>query len=631
MLPAAFRRLFDFRLTSPSLFRDEIAERSARLGAAYASLACFAYGVVYAIDGPAAFVPANFGVAVVLALLARWPLRSASRTVFAVVNLALGLLAFQTIMVGNLMHAAVAWLMVPSVAVIMIGMRGLGIYLVAASALVVLGVEGGRQLGLVVPRVRLVNAEWQFAFSVVGAQLLVLLIGLIILRARDRLVAEIRERSRELAQALAHASAARAEAEASRNEAMAARNEALAAGRAKEQFFANLTHEIRTPLAGVVGSATLLERGAPREDQRALVDALGSSARELAEVVDAMLDHAKLSVGHFASEPVTIDLPEMIASLRGLFEQPAARRGLALRIALEPGTPPRVRCDRMALRRILVNLLGNAIKFTDAGSVSLRLSVDPVPEGAMLHAEVADSGIGIAPENLAAIFEAFVQADASITRRFGGTGLGLAISRRLAELLGGELSVRSVVGEGSVFTLRLPVDHPPTPDHGADAASGASAGGPVPPAALAGPVPVRRLLVVEDNAINRLLAAEMLGMLGSRVVLAEDGRQALERLGDEPFDLILMDLQMPGMDGIEATRAIRERETRLGLAPTPIVALTGNSASDYGEACAQAGMNGFLVKPVSLESLESLLRAPPRAGDAAVTTPSSRGASIGGQ
>jgi signal transduction histidine kinase/ActR/RegA family two-component response regulator len=631
MLPAALRRLFDFRLRSPSLFRDEIAERSARLGAAYASLACFAYGVVYAIDGPAAFVPANFGVAVVLALLARWPLRSASRTVFAVVNLALGLLAFQTIMVGNLMHAAVAWLMVPSVAVIMIGMRGLGIYLVAASALVVLGVEGGRQLGLVVPRVRLVNAEWQFAFSVVGAQLLVLLIGLIILRARDRLVAEIRERSRELAQALAHASAARAEAEASRNEAMAARNEALAAGRAKEQFFANLTHEIRTPLAGVVGSATLLERGAPREDQRALVDALGSSARELAEVVDAMLDHAKLSVGHFASEPVTIDLPEMIASLRGLFEQPAARRGLALHILLEPGTPSLVRCDRMALRRILVNLLGNAIKFTDAGSVSLRLSVDPVPEGAMLHAEVADSGIGIAPENLAAIFEAFVQADASITRRFGGTGLGLAISRRLAELLGGELSVRSVVGEGSVFTLRLPVDHPPAPDRDADAASGATADGPIPPAALAGPVPVRRLLVVEDNPINRLLAAEMLGMLGSRVVLAEDGRQALERLDDEPFDLILMDLQMPGMDGIEATRAIRERETRLGLAPTPIVALTGNSASDYGEACAQAGMNGFLVKPVSLESLESLLRAPPRTGDAGVTTPSSGGATIEGQ
>jgi CheY-like chemotaxis protein len=142
---------------------------------------------------------------------------------------------------------------------------------------------------------------------------------------------------------------------------------------------------------------------------------------------------------------------------------------------------------------------------------------------------------------------------------------------------------------------------------------------------------VRRLLVVEDNAINRLLAAETLGMLGSRVVLAEDGRQALERLGDEPFDLILMDLQMPGMDGIEATRAIRERETRLGLAPTPIVALTGNSASDYGEACAQAGMNGFLVKPVSLESLESLLRAPPRTGDAAVTTPSSRGATIEGR
>jgi CheY-like chemotaxis protein len=321
--------------------------------------------------------------------------------------------------------------------------------------------------------------------------------------------------------------------------------------------------------------------------------------------------------------------------------------GYPIRVEFAPDVPQTLRTDPTRLRQILINLLGNAVKFTQSGEITVHVDCpglhespaarrDPEPSDApvALHRvrfRVRDTGIGMSDVQLARLFRPFTQGDASVLRRFGGTGLGLAISRRLAELLGGELSVRSVVGEGSVFTLRLPVDHPPTPDHGADAASGASAGGPVPPAALAGPVPVRRLLVVEDNAINRLLAAETLGMLGSRVVLAEDGRQALERLGDEPFDLILMDLQMPGMDGIEATRAIRERETRLGLAPTPIVALTGNSASDYGEACAQAGMNGFLVKPVSLESLESLLRAPPRTGDAAVTTPSSRGATIEGR
>ena len=630
MLPAALRRLFDFKRTPLGLFREEIAARSARLGAGYAALACFVYGVVYAVVGPAEFVPVNFTVAALMALLARFPLRPASRTVAVVVNLALGLLAFQTFMVGNLTHAAVAWLIVPSVAAVMIGMRALAIYLVAVSAVVLLGIEAGRQLGLIQPRVRLVHAEWQLAFSLVGAQLLVLLIGLIILRARDRLVVEIRERSRQLAEALEHAGAARAEAEASRNEAMAARNEALAAGRAKEQFFANLTHEIRTPLAGVVGSATLLARGEPRADQRALVDALGTSARELAEVVDAMLDHAKLSVGHFASEPVRIDLPDLLASLRALFEQPAARRGLALHIALDADSPARVDCDRMALRRILVNLLGNAIKFTDAGSVSLRLRVEVADSGATLHAEVADTGIGIAADHLATIFEAFVQADPSITRRFGGTGLGLAISRRLAELLGGTLAVRSTVGEGSVFTLRLPVGYPVDEAAAGEVTGAAQAGAPaLPPPPVA--VPARRVLVVEDNPINRLLAAEMLAMLGSRVELAEDGRQALERLGVEPFDLVLMDLQMPGMDGIGATRAMRDREHRLGLAPVPIIALTGNSASDYGEACAQAGMNGFLVKPVSLEALEALLREPPPArAPSAFTGLSSQGASIAG-
>jgi signal transduction histidine kinase/CheY-like chemotaxis protein len=600
MIPAALRRLFDFQRTPLGQFRDEIAERSARLGAGYAAIACLAYGVAYAIVGPAEFVPVNFAVALLMALLARWPLRTATHTVAVVVNLALALLIFQTVMVGNLTHAAVAWMMVPSVAVIMIGMRALGIYLVVVSSVALIGVEAARGAGVLQPRVLLVYAEWQLALSMVGAQVLVLLIGLIILRARDRLVAEIRERSRELADALERASAARAEAEA-------ARTEALAAGRAKEQFFANLTHEIRTPLAGVMGAATLLERDAAGPDNRPLVAALSASARELGEVVDAMLDHAKLSVGHFASEPVPVDIHEMLDSLRAMFTEQAGRRGIALRAELDPRAPRLVVCDRMALRRILINLLANALKFTDAGSVELRVGVEHTAQGPILTAQVADTGIGIASENIATIFEAFVQADASITRRFGGTGLGLAISRRLAELLGGTLGVRSELGRGSVFTLTMPVGQ----------ADDSAAPTPTPQPAAAGEVPARRVLVVEDNPINRLVAAEMLALLGSEVVLAEDGERALERLDGHPFDLILMDLQMPGMDGIAATLALRQRERDRGLHPTPVIALTGNSASDYGEACARAGMNGFLVKPVSIEALEALLRSPPQGGDAA--------------
>lgn len=612
MIPDALRRLFDFQRTPLAQFGDEIAERSARLGAAYAALTCLGYGVVYAIVGPAEFVPANFTVALLMGLLARWPLRSATRMVVVVVNLALALLIFQTVMVGNLTHAGAAWIIVPSVSAIMIGMRRLGIYLVVVSSVALLGVQAAREAGALKPSVQLVFAEWQLALSMVGAQVLVLLIGLLILRARDRLVTEIRDRSHELVEALERESAARAEAEA-------ARNEALAASRAKEQFFANLTHEIRTPLAGVMGAAALLERDAASTDSRPLVAALSASARELGEVVDAMLDHAKLSVGHFAAEPEPIDLAEMLESLRAMFADQAALRGLALRVELDPQSPGRVVCDRMALRRILINLLANALKFTDAGSVELRVRVQPAARGAVLTADVSDTGIGIASEHLATIFEAFVQADASITRRFGGTGLGLAISRRLAELLGGTLGVRSAPGDGSVFTLTMPVD----------LADDDTAPAPQPQRAAAGEVPARRVLVVEDNPINRLVAAEMLALLGSEVVLAEDGERALERLDGTTFDLILMDLQMPGMDGIAATLALRRRERDAGMQPTPVIALTGNSASDYGEACAQAGMNGFLVKPVSIEALEALLRSPPSGGDTAgVIHPSSRDGTI---
>ena len=607
------RQLFRFDQSHLHAFEREIAARSNRLGAAYAALASLAYGVVYWVIGPPEFVPANFIVGLLLAIVAIRPPANPGLGIFLVVNLALLILGYQMVMIGDLMHAAVAWLVVPSVTVLMIGMRALGIYLALINIGLVLLVVVGKHLGWIVPRVSLAHGELQLAVALIAAQGLVLLIGLLILRARDLLVVEIGERTRQLAEALDHARAARAEAEA-------ARNETVAASRAKEEFFANLTHEIRTPLAGVVGAVSLLQPGGLPPGQRRLVEGITASAAELAEVVDAMLDHAKLSAGRFNAERVPVFVAELAQTLSSLMAERARRRGLQLSVDVDPGTPPRVLVDPMWLRRILINLMANAVKFTAAGSVSLRLRVAAPGEPALpggdltLVAEVADTGIGIPADKLEAIFQPFVQADASITRRFGGTGLGLAISRRLAELMGGTLEAASVEGKGSRFVLRLPValsDGPAAT--GADAAvapSGQPMGAPAP---VAPGVSARRVLLVEDNPVNRMVAGEMLAMLGCVVSLAEDGQQALQQLAESPVDLVLMDLQMPVMDGITATRALREREGAQGLPRTRVIALSGNSAADYGEACVQAGMDGFLVKPVSLDSLRAVLRSAPPA------------------
>jgi signal transduction histidine kinase/ActR/RegA family two-component response regulator len=605
------RQLFQFDQSHLHAFEREIAARSNRLGAAYASLASLAYAVVYWLIGPPEFVPVNVVGGLLLAAIALRPPANPGLGIFLVVNLALVVLAYQMVLIGGLMHAAVAWLVVPSVTVLMIGMRALGIYLALINIALVLLVVIGKHLGWIEPRVSLVHGELQLAISLIAAQGLVLLIGLLILRARDLLIVEIGERTRQLAEALEHARAARAEAEA-------ARNETIAASRAKEEFFANLTHEIRTPLAGVVGAVSLLRPGELPESQRRLVDGITSSAAELAEVVDAMLDHAKLSAGRFSTDLAPLRLAELLESLSSLMADRAQRRGLHLSLEIEPGTPERLVVDRMWLRRILVNLLANAIKFTGSGSVLLRLRLGRPDEPALpgsamaLVAEVTDTGIGIPADKLEAVFQPFVQADASITRRFGGTGLGLAISRRLAELMGGTLGATSVEGRGSRFVLRLPValpgeaagEHPTPAVTLTQRADG--------PAAAAGATrPAQRVLLVEDNPVNRMVAGEMLSMLDCEVVLAENGREALALLAQAPVDLILMDLQMPVMDGISATRALRAREVAQGLPRTRVIALSGNSAADYGDACTEAGMDGFLVKPVSLESLQSVLRPPP--------------------
>ena len=624
------RDLFRFDTVELNRFERDVSERVVRFSAAYAALACALFGVGYWITGLVAFVPNNLLVALLMAMIAlRQPLNPVV-SIFLMINLILALLAYEMVMLGGLSYAPSVWLIVPCVAALQIGMRRLGLYSLAMSALLILAMLTGVKMGWIVPRVVMADHETVMALSLIASQSLAVLLAFIILRARDRLLAEIRERNLQLAGALAQARSAQIEAERSRNEAMIARNEAvsarnevLAAGRSKEQFFANLTHEIRTPLNGVLGASALLERGHARADQQPLIAALSASSRDLGEVVEAMLDHAKLSVGHLSSETAPMRAADVLSSVRELMAVRAAEKLLAFRVELASDAPDWIVSDRAWLRRILVNLVANAIKFTDRGSVDLRMRIEPADpatgpaswaagQHAQLIAEVCDTGIGIASDKLESVFEPFVQADPSITRRFGGTGLGLTISRRLAELLGGSLTVRSADAQGSVFTLRVPVTVADAPAASTAVEQTSGTGGSADAAsdtgATAAAVP-RQVLLVEDNAVNRLLASEMLVLLGCEVTLAVDGWQAISLAGSRRFDIVLMDLQMPELDGIAASRAIRALEREQGRLTMPIVALTGNSASDYGEACQAAGMNGFLTKPVGLEALESTLRS----------------------
>jgi CheY-like chemotaxis protein len=299
-----------------------------------------------------------------------------------------------------------------------------------------------------------------------------------------------------------------------------------------------------------------------------------------------------------------LEVRRLTADIGELFRAQARAKGLALEIRVANDVPEWVETDAVKVRQVVTNLVGNALKFTERGGVSLLVTC--VRDGTdaeartSLEIAVADTGVGITPELQESVFEPFVQAEASISRLHGGTGLGLAIARELARLLGGGLTLRSARGEGSTFTLSVParqVAAPSTP----------AATGPAVAQAGADSDARTRVLLVEDNALNRTVATRMLARLGADVTVAENGIQAIRLASSERFDLVLMDLQMPVMDGITAASTIRACEAMAGLPPVRIVAMTGNAPEDYADDCAEAGMNGFVVKPVDLAGLEALL------------------------
>jgi len=378
-----------------------------------------------------------------------------------------------------------------------------------------------------------------------------------------------------------------------------AREEALQASQAKSAFLANMSHELRTPMNGVLGMTTLaLETGLDGRPREYLEAALGSG-RALLAVLNDVLDLSKIEAGRLSVERVSFALETVAVQVIELVRPSAAQRGLRVELHMRPGLARRHMGDPVRLRQVLTNLLANGVKFTERGSV--RLVVEPSEDGANVVFEVTDTGVGIPASRRSAIFEAFTQADGSITRRFGGTGLGLTIVRELVRLMEGTISVTSEEGRGSAFRVELPLDEaePAATDHAARTHPSVIPHEPANGRSL-------RVLLVEDNVVNARIALALVRRAGHEVTHVADGSLAVDAAARERFDLVLMDVQMPVMDGLEATRQLRARERPTGE-HLPIVAMTANAMKGDDEACFQAGMDGYLPKPLEFGRLREML------------------------
>ena len=375
-----------------------------------------------------------------------------------------------------------------------------------------------------------------------------------------------------------------------------AKDQAEAANLAKSTFLTTMSHEIRTPLNGVLGMAQVMAAAELSDVQRERLRVIRESGESLLAILNDVLDLSKIEAARLELEEAPFNIGELARGAHAAFSGVASQKGLAFDLTIEEAAQGTYLGDSTRVRQVLYNLVSNALKFTEHGEV--RVAIRAADAGLVLT--VSDTGIGIAPERLGQLFEKFEQADASVTRRFGGTGLGLAICRELAQLMGGSVTVESRQGEGSTFTATLPLRRDaalpgiPTERDSAD---------------QAGDLPTLRVLAAEDNAINQLVLRTMLQQAGVDPTIVADGRQAIEAWEQAEWDVILMDIQMPEMDGLSATRAIREREGQTGRRRTPIIALTANAMAHHVSEYAANDMDSFVAKPIEVGRLFAAMDA----------------------
>jgi two-component system, sensor histidine kinase and response regulator len=383
----------------------------------------------------------------------------------------------------------------------------------------------------------------------------------------------------------------------------AAKQAAEEASRAKSTFLANMSHEIRTPMNAIIGLTHLVERSTSDPSQLDRLSKVGNAARHLLAIINQILDISKIEAGKLELLPADFSISRLLDNTGALLIDRMRSRGIDFHCEIDPALPPALHGDPLRIGQVLLNFLSNAVKFTEKGSITLTVSRQgESPEGILVRFAVSDTGIGIPAEQQAKIFDVFEQADSSTTRRFGGTGLGLAIARRLAHLMGGESGLSSTLGQGSTFwfTARLQAGRISGNEQAERALPGDAE------RLLSERYTHSRILLVEDNQINQAVALDLLSAVGLQADVAVNGQEALDKLDNSSYDLILMDMQMPVMDGLTATRAIRRAEAESGRS-TPILAMTANAFSEDRRRCLEAGMNDHIAKPVEPQNLYNSL------------------------
>jgi len=372
-----------------------------------------------------------------------------------------------------------------------------------------------------------------------------------------------------------------------------AQQRAEAASLSKTEFLANMSHEIRTPLNGVVAVADMLAQAGLPERERKMTEIIRSSGQSLERLLSDVLDLARVEAGQLTIEAAPFHAADLVRAVAALCRLRADEKGLALNTEIDPALERWFIGDTVRVRQILTNFTSNAVKFTAKGVVTIR---GEMPEPGRLRFSVVDTGVGFGAEAKARLFARFQQADGSITRRFGGSGLGLAISRQLASLMDGVVDCESIPGHGSRFWFEAPFAETAAPVEAMDAEEASASGG-----------RAVRVLVADDHATNQMVVKMMLDQFGVDSVIVDDGLKAVEALRAGPFDAVLMDMQMPVMDGLEATRLIREEERAAGRPRTPILMLSANALPEHRRAGEQAGADGHVAKPVTVAGLMGAL------------------------